>query len=72
MSGKQNWLMRHFSKQGARTVEIVRYTNHEKLLNQIFDCVPPGFEVSLNTPERIELTDDGKPNFYLEPVKSPS
>ena len=66
---KQSWMMRHPSVEGARIIEIVRYEDPDKLLNQIFyGSVPDGFEVSFSTADRVELTLDGEVDFYLEPV----
>ena len=70
-SKKQTWVQHHPTRKGTRTRDIVRYSNPDKLLAQLFDgcgCVPDGFAVSLNTPERIELTFDGEPDFYFEPI----
>jgi hypothetical protein len=68
-SKKQTWVQHHPTRKGTRTRDIVRYSNPDKLLAQLFDgCVPDGFAVSLNTPERIELTFDDEPDFYFEPI----
>jgi hypothetical protein len=68
-SKKQTWVKRHPKSQGRSFTDIVRYSNPDKLLTQLFDgCVPDGFAVSLNTPERIELTFDDEPDFYFEPI----
>ena len=70
-SKKQTWIVKHPLKQGARAVEIIRYSNPDKVLVQIFNgCVPDGFEVLLNTANKIELTLDGEMDFYLEPMRS--
>jgi hypothetical protein len=63
-SKKQTWVKRHPKSQGRSFTDIVRYSNPDKLLTQLFD----GFAVSLNTPERIELTFDDEPDFYFEPI----
>ena len=68
-SKKQTWVQHHPTRKGTSTRDIVRYSNSGKLLAQLFDgCVPDGFAVSLNTPERIELTFDDEPDFYFEPI----
>jgi hypothetical protein len=68
-SKKQTWVMYHPKRKGNSTRDIVRYSNPDKLLAQLFDgCVPDGFAVSLNTPERIELTFNDEPDFYFEPI----
>jgi hypothetical protein len=66
---KQTWVKRHHTCKGHSTTDIIRYSNPDKLLTQLFDGdVPDGFVVSLNTPERIELTFNGQPTFYFEPI----
>jgi hypothetical protein len=66
---KQTWVKRHHTRKGHSTTDIVRYSDSDKLLDQLFGgCVPDGFAVSLNTPERIELTFDDEPDFYFEPI----
>ena len=66
---KQTWVQHHPTRKGHSTRDIVRYSDSNKLLAQLFDgSVPDGFVVILNTPERIELTFDGEPDFYFEPI----
>ena len=66
---KQTWVQRHPTRKGHSTRDIVRYSDSDKLLAQLFTgSVPDGFEVALNTPERIELTFEGEPDFYFEPI----
>ena len=66
---KQKWLQLHPRIKGHRVIEIVRYSNNDRLLKELGADID-GFEVTLNSPERINTTFNGIPDLYLEPLKS--
>ena len=66
---KQDWLQKHPYIEGSRIVSIIRYSNPNKLLQQIFGGeYPDGYAVLTNTSTKIELTFEGELEYILTPV----
>ena len=67
-SKKKSWVQFHPTIKGSAIVDIVRYSDSEKLLDQLLMGLDSeDFSIVLNTPERIELEYEGKPHSYFVP-----